>query len=159
MRSGKLLSTLRCAIVAIALASGPSLNAAGRITGLSDVAFGTINNLGVDSVRAQDVCAYSDSFLGLYRVTATGSGTGGAFTLQAGSRQLPYDVQWSGSEGRTSGSGLTAGVASGWFFSFANQTCTGGENASLIVVLRATDLQSATAGSYSGVLTIMLAPL
>ena len=49
-----------------------------RITGLSNVSFGTLGSLDVDHVRAQSVCAYTSARR--YSVRATGS-SNGAFSL------------------------------------------------------------------------------
>ena len=142
-------------------AAATPASAQARINKLSDVAFGTLTNFATDSVQAQSVCAYSLGLLGAYHVTATGSGSGGAFTLASSGSTLPYEVQWSASSGQTSGTSLTSGVAlTGQYSSALLSGCTLGAatTASLIVVIRATTLTTATAGSYSGVLTIILAP-
>lgn len=128
-----------------------------KVADLVDVSFGTINNLSVDNVSAQNVCAHSQS--DRYSVTATGSGSNNSFALSAGNSSLTYDVQWAGTAGRTTGTPLASGVSSVSFTTSSNQNCSGGATASLIIVLRATELQSATALAYSGTLTIMLAPL
>jgi hypothetical protein len=135
-----------------------------RITGLTDVNFGTINVF-ADTPIAQNVCVYS--VLGgtttrrPYSVRATGSGTGGAFTLASGARTLPYEVRWDDTRNQTTGTQLTAGVdSSGYVTGNVSQTCTAGanENASLIITITGTSLASATAGTYTGVLTILITP-
>jgi hypothetical protein len=128
-----------------------------RISGLSDVSFGTIGNLGVNQVRTQTVCAHAQ--VGTYSVTASGSGPGNSFRLSSGTRLLPYEVQWAGSAGQTSGTALTANLPSVGFPSDGNHQCNRGPTASLIIILRATNLQSATAGDYGGTLTLLLAPM
>lgn len=133
-----------------------------RVTDLADVAFGTIANFNSDLTNSQSICAYSSATNRRYSVTARGSGAGGAFTLASGSRTLAYEVQWSSSADQTSGTPLSPNVAltgqtsSAVFLSncFFNYTAT----ASLITILRASAVSSATAGSYSGTLTVMLAP-
>lgn len=132
-----------------------------RITKLTDVAFGAIANLTVDAVRSQSVCAFSNSATKGYNVRANGSGAGGAFTLASGIRTLVYEVQWNGTAGQSSGSSLTPNVARTGFVSIATASnCGSGpaNSGSLIVILRAADLSSATAGSYTGTLTLVLAP-
>ena len=150
------------ALLCCGAAAAPA-SAQARINKLSDIAFGTLSNFATDSVQAQSVCAYSLGLLGAYHVTATGSGTGGAFTLGNGAgATLAYEVQWSDSAGQTSGTGLTSGTAlTGQYSGALTSGCTllgPVTSASLIVVIRATALTSATAGSYNGVLTIILAP-
>lgn len=129
-----------------------------RISGLGDVAFGVINAT-TDQSTSQSVCAFST--VGGYSVVATGSGSGGAFTLTSGSATLPYDVLWSASAGQTGGTTLVAGTAVSGLTSLAtHQTCNSGPSASasLTIRIRSADLISARAGSYSGTLQITIAP-
>jgi spore coat protein U-like protein len=154
---------LVCALAAAVVALSPHAVAAQqvRINKLTNVAFGTIANLGVDASIAQSVCAYSTTATKGYNVRATGSGTGGAFTLLSGARTMVYEVQWNGSAGQTTGTSLTAGVAKTGFKSTATASgCTTGPltSASLVVILRAATLSNATAGTYNGTLTLILAP-
>ena len=150
----------------VALASaGPACAAASnvRISGLTNLSFNTVTDLTSDSSLAEDVCVYSTSPTNGYRVTATGSGTGGAFTLSpaSGSNTLAYEVQWKAQAGQTSGSQLTAGSPLvGQTSAASQQQCNSGPaaSASLIVILRAAALSSATTGSYSGSLTLLIAP-
>jgi hypothetical protein len=131
-----------------------------RITGLSDVSFGTISNLMVDAVQAQSICVYSNGTGNRYSVRADGSGSGGAFTLSNGITTLAYDVRWNSQAGQSNGTNLTSGVLLGSQTTSAqNQTCSNGPptTASLIVVLPATSLSSAGAGNYSGTLTLIVA--
>jgi len=150
------------ALLLIGGAAAAPASAQARINKLSDVAFGTLSNFATDSVQAQSVCAYSLGLLGAYHVTASGSGTGGAFTLGNGAgATLAYEVQWNDSAGQSSGTALTSGSAlTGQYSGALLSGCTLGAatTASLIVVIRATAMTTATAGSYSGVLTIILAP-
>jgi hypothetical protein len=143
-------------VVAAALAAAPAVAQQVQLTHLSDVAFGTISNLGVDQVQSQSVCAYSGLLGGRYSVSATGSGTGGAFTLASGSATMPYEVQWSGTAGQTSGTAMTPGAALTGQTMLLSCPVLGSSDASLILVLRALALSSATAGNYSGTLTIIL---
>lgn len=132
-----------------------------RITNISDVAFGTVANLSADAVQSQSLCLYSDTATNGYNVRATGSGAGGAFTLNSGSNALPFEVQWNSAPGQSSGTQLSANVAlSGQVSTATQQTCNTGpaSSASLIVVLRSAALSSAPAGSYSGSLTLLIGP-
>ena len=131
-----------------------------RITGLTDVSFGTINNLTVDAVQSQSICVFSNGSGQSYSIRADGSGSGGAFTLASGAATLAYGVRWNNQPGQSNGAALTAGVSLGGQTSNAqNQLCSNGPptTASLIVTLPAPSLSSATAGSYSGTLTIIVA--
>jgi hypothetical protein len=132
-----------------------------RITGLSDIAFGSIANLGTDAVRSQSLCLYSSSTTNGYNVTASGTGSGGAFELNSGGLSLPIEVQWSGSAGQSSGAQLSPNVPlTGQVSSATQQACSSGpaSSASLIVVLRSTALSRATAGTYSGSITLLVGP-
>lgn len=127
-----------------------------QITKLSDVAFGTITNVGVDQVQSQSVCAYSGVLGGRYTITASGSGSGGAFTLANGSATMPYEVQWATSAGQTSGTNLTSGTALTGQTMLLSCPLLASVNSSLIIILRGTTLSTARAGSYNGTLTVIL---
>ena len=150
------------ALAALLLAGAPAhaLSNKVRITKLTDVAFGTIPNLSVDAVRSQSVCLYSDTATAGYNVTATGSGTGGAFQL-SGPGSLAFVVQWSSSAGQSSGVQLAPNVPlTGQVSSATQQACANGPatSASLIVILRSSALSSAGAGTYNGTLTLLIGP-
>lgn len=143
----------------ISIASVSPASAKVRVSGLSDISFGTISNLTVDAVQAQSICVYSNGSGQSYSVRADGSGSGGAFTLANGITALAYNVRWNNQPGQSNGTALTAGALLGGQTTNAqNQTCTNGPptTASLIVTLPATALSSAIAGTYGGTLTIIV---
>ena len=156
-------SWLRC-IALLALVAPQALSAQSnnvRVTQLSDVAFGALANLGVDAVRTQSVCVFAHTANGGYRVTATGSAPNGAFALSSGATLLDYEVQWSPSAGQSTGSQLSPNAPlTGLISSATHQSCNNGpaSTASLILVLRSAALSSASAGSYSGTLTLLVGP-
>lgn len=158
------ISIVRLMLAVLALGLCPGLaNAASqvRISGLTDVAFGTLANFTPDTTKSQNICIYSSVSTHRYSVTATGSGTGGAFTLAAGTSTLAYEVQWAASSGQTTGSALTAGTPlTGQVANTTSSSCLTNTTptASLITILRASAAGSATAGSYSGTLTLLIAP-
>jgi hypothetical protein len=132
-----------------------------RISRLTDVLFGTITALETDRQLTRNVCVYSSAAGGRYSITARGNGTGNAFTIASGTQTLAYEVQWAQISGQTSGTALTTGVAlTGQTSAAINSGCTLAptRTATLIVILRGNSLASATAGSYSGVLTLVVAP-
>ena len=148
---------------AMMLTASPALAASSkvRITKLSDVAFGSIANLGVDSSQSQSVCLYSDTNTSGYNITATGAGPGGAFQLSSGPIALTYEVQWNSSSGQSSGIQLSPNVPlTGQTSTATQQTCNNGPptSASLIILFRSGVLSSARAGSYSGTLTLVVGP-
>lgn len=128
---------------------------------MSDVAFGTIANLSADAINSQSICVYSSSAGSGYNVTASGSGPSGAFQLLSGAQILPFEVQWSATSGQTSGIQLNPNVPLTGQASIASQqTCNSGpaSSASLVVILRSSALTSASAGTYSGTLTLLVGP-
>jgi hypothetical protein len=132
-----------------------------QLTGLTDVAF-TNQDPSSTASNAQNVCVWANTSTKGYNVTATGSGTSGAFTLANGAATVPYSVQWSASSGAAAGSALAAGTAlTGLVSTATSPTCSAGpaSSASLIVSLSSTNLQSMQAAtSYTGTLTLVVAP-
>ena len=139
-----------------------SVSTRAKITGLTNVSF-----VGQDPATAassaQSICVWSNTATKAYSITASGSGTGSAFTLTNGSATVPYLVEWAASSGATSGSALSAGSASGSLTSTAtNQNCASGPtaSASLIVKMTTNDLGTMVGGSsYTGTLTLLVSPL
>ena len=155
------VAVLAVTALALLLVASPALGASNkvRITDLSDVNFGVVANLGVDAIRNQSVCLYADTDTNGYNITASGTGSGGAFELSSGSRTMSYEVQWSSSSGQGSGTQLASNVPlSGQVSSATHQVCNNGPatSASLIILLRSNVLSSATAGAYNGTLTLVV---
>ena len=160
-RAAAALAAASLALVPFASAPASAASNKVRITKLTDVAFGSIANLSQDAVRSQSVCLFADTATNGYDITATGTGPGGAFELTSGAGALGYQVQWSSSAGQTSGAQLAPNVPlTGQVASATQQTCGTGPatSASLIVVLPATALSSAMAGTYNGTLTLVVGP-
>ncbi len=133
-----------------------------RISALSDLSFGIITNFAADSVRSESLCLYAKSPpLDQYRITASGSGPGGSFDLTSGSDNLPYEVQWSASAGQSVGvplmanQPLTAQQATASVDDCSKGAAT---TASLVVVVRSAAVSAASSGSYTGTLTLLVAP-
>jgi hypothetical protein len=139
-----------------------SVPARARISGLTDVAF-LLQDPNTPASNSQNVCVWSNTSTKGYTVTATGSGTSGAFTLANASLTVPYSVQWSATTGQTTGSALTTGTASATLVSTATQQlcATGPTNsASLIAGISTADLGAMQATTtYTGTLTLVVAPL
>jgi len=130
-----------------------------RVTGLTDVAFGSLTD--GDVVRAQNLCAFSSTSTKGYRVTASGSGSSGAFTLANGGSTLAYEVQWNKLTGQTAGTSLSPNVAlTGQTSAATQQQCNSGPatSASLILIVRGTSAGAAAGGNYSGTLTLLIGP-
>ena len=102
-----LAATIIAALPSVAMAATPGLlglastgsiiisvtkSLQAQITGLTDM---TLSNwvIGQGAVTLHsDVCIYSST--GSYKVTATGNGLAGAFSIASGSNVLPYSVKW-----------------------------------------------------------------
>lgn len=131
-----------------------------QISGLTDVVFGTVDPASAAS-SAENVCVWSNTSGKGYTVTASGNGASNAFTLSDGTNALPYSVEWAASSGQSSGTALVSGSALGGLSSTAtNPTCSAGPaaTASLVVKMSAANLQAAVASSYTGTLTLLVAP-
>jgi hypothetical protein len=115
---------------------------------------------------SEDVCVYSTRPSGGYTVLATGSGSGGAFTLANGTSSLAYGVTWNdGGVGSLSSTGetLTANTISNPQINAAttSSTCNGntpGPTARLIIGITNAAMSSAPSGSYVGTLTLLITP-
>lgn len=133
-----------------------------QITGLSDISF-TNADPTTNASSAQNSCVWSNTATRGYSITASGSGTAGAFTLTSGAlAPVPYSVQWAASSGQTSGTALATGTALTGLTSTATRpTCSSGPatSSSLVVSIAATDLQDMVASaSYTGTLTLLVTP-
>lgn len=133
-----------------------------QLTALSDISF-TNADPSTNATSSQNLCAWSNTATKAYSITATGSGTGGAFTLASGAlTPIPYSVQWNQSSGQSSGTSLVAATALGSLVSTATKpTCSSGPSttSSLIVTISASDLQDMVAAtSYTGTLTLLMTP-
>ena len=133
-----------------------------QITGLSDISF-TNADPTTTATSAQSNCVWSNTATKGYSITASGSGTAGAFTLTSGAlAPVPYSVQWAATSGQTSGSALATGTALTGLTSTATRpTCNAGPatSSSLVVSIAATDLQDMVASaSYTGTLTLLVTP-
>lgn len=129
-----------------------------RISDIADLALGTFNGVS-DLVQSDSVCVYKNSGL-LYGITASGNGAAGAFTLSDGTRTVPYSVTWQDNVGTvTLASGVQANARGNAVTT--SSTCNSGasNNATFTVrVLKADLLNAMQAGTYTGVLTLMVAP-
>ncbi len=110
-----------------------------------------------DLTTTESVCVWSNANGGHYNITATGSGGSGAFEITGGSGTLPYSVDWTGGGAATA---LTTGtLAAGMTGANHGVDClTGGNTATLDVTIAAANMSGAVAGSYTGTLTLLVAP-
>lgn len=130
-----------------------------EISGLTDVSL-LNQDPTVNAVSTQNVCVWSNTSTHGYNITASGSGTSGAFTLSGGSSTVPYSVNWTDAKG-TSSNLLAATNVPGFKSTATNPTCSSGPAGAeaLKVTVLAADLQSMQAATiYTGTLTLVVAP-
>lgn len=129
-----------------------------RVSNLGDIALGNFNGGAGDLTGADSFCVYRNG-AGNYNINMTGSGTANAFTLtDSGANTLPYSVDFvnGSATAMTTGASLTGQTGA----NTTSDTCGGGanDNVSVNVTVANADLASAPAGTYSGTLTIVVAP-
>ncbi|GGE95812.1 hypothetical protein [Sphingomonas prati] len=154
-------AALACALLLIGLSwSGTGSAQQVRISRLTDYTF-TITNVSQNISLSRNACISATSLTGRYGIRATGGGTAGAFTLAGPAAVMAYDVQWNDRADQTSGTALVPGVARSGLTTSGlglNLGCAlGNDSASLILTLRSGDLSRATAGAYTGTLTLLIA--
>ena len=129
-----------------------------RVSAVDDLDLGSWSGSG-DLTQADNVCVWTTT--GGYNITATGDGgTGSDFALNNGTQDLAYSVKWGDSAGAAT-DGLTSGSPLGGQVSGANSTdCNSGTSltATVEVEILGADLSSADSGTYTGVLTLVIAP-
>ena len=152
---------LPCAVTC-ALAAAPASAQKANISGVTDLTFSSVSFTSPSTTMSEDICVYSSSFPEKYQITASGSGNGGSFTLASGTDTLAYQVAWSSSPGQTSGgTTLSAGVPlTGQTSSASQKTCNSGPatSASLIITIPYSAVDAATAGNYTGTLSLTVIP-
>lgn len=128
-----------------------------QITQVDDINLGTFD--GVNDINAVDtLCVYRNSG-GAYGVTVTGSGNGGAFTVENSGSVIPFSVTWNDGNGAqpVSPGNLIGGLGNSYV---GDSSCAGGanNNAILGVQVLANDILGAatTTGTHTGILTIMV---
>lgn len=132
-----------------------------RITGMQDIAFGTFTHAG-DFNDDYPTCVYTNTLSAQYGVTASGDGTGSAFTLTNGTDTVPYRVFWNNAEGTTVGEGEILTTVKRDNVTNSNQVSsdctTGGNTSNLHVSIAEANMIGVTNGTYSGTLTITIDP-
>lgn len=131
-----------------------------RITGMENINFGKYSGTG-NLASAVDICIWTNQSAGNYRVTASGNGQDGVFTLSNGSGGvLPYGVRWNTSIGTSGNFVLNAGVITSALSgaNTASSNCGGGRNANFQVTIEQEQLLARRPGIYTGVLTFVVAP-
>lgn len=131
-----------------------------RVRGTVDHAFGTYSGSG--NLTANEMVNvsmnYGDSSR-KYSITGSGSGGGGAFTVSDGGLlTLAYTVGYVASAATSGHASMTAGTAltgrGGGVKPLSDTT----DNGNYLITFSSTDLQAADAASYTGTLSLLVAP-
>ena len=141
------------------LAISLTVNNEVRINQLADITLPDFS--GSDVSDTSVACVYRNGLSGDYSITATGSGTGNAFTLTDTTDTVAYDVEFDDRSG-SGFSGLASGVASNRTNAeSADNSCAGvgGSNADIRVTVTAANAASLPASTYTGTLTLVVAPI
>lgn len=146
-------------LVLVAVAAPPARAQQVIVNGLDDVDLGTWPGFG-SMVASMDHClGIGNGANDRGRLTITGSGIGGAFTLSGGvgTTPLPFTVDYNprGAGWRA----VTAGVAlTNLRGTRATNCVAGAQGSQLRVTIAESDIAAARAATYSGVLTLVVAP-
>ncbi|HEY9033720.1 MAG TPA: hypothetical protein VIN71_07280 [Pseudomonadales bacterium] len=134
-----------------------TINSLVQISGLNDFLFPFYLGSG-DLSLSDSFCIYRNG-AGTYQVTLSGSGAGGAFVINNGIQDMPYQVTYDDGTGAVAVTANTPLTNRQNIFN-ANLSCDGGinNNATLALTLLQADLINASQGNYTGILTIMVAP-
>ncbi|WP_196138741.1 hypothetical protein [Aliikangiella sp. G2MR2-5] len=132
-----------------------------QINNLNDIALGTFNGGTADLNGSDSFCIYRNGGTG-YNVTMSGSGTGGAFELAGGGNTLNYSVSFENLDAGSAAVAMTAGSTLNGVTGANNTDNTCGsaaaDNAQVNVNVANADLAAVPPGSYTGTLTILVAP-
>jgi hypothetical protein len=136
-----------------------------QVSGMSDLTLSSYKLGDGDQRLSTTVCVYSSTAYGGYRVFVTGDGVGGAYTLSnGGSNTLAYSVIWnSGGAGGlgTTGDLLTyLGDLNVDNASTTSFDCNANANptAQLNIEFTQANLDAAPAGTYTGLITVLVTP-
>ena len=130
-----------------------------RISGMTDI---NLNFSGTDVTGNTSVCIYRNT-AATYEITATGSGTAGAFELSNGTDTVDYTVAYDDFTSATPVVPLTTGnTVTRDGADQTDDTCTGllstGPTGDISVTVNASDAAALPAATYSGTLFLMVAP-
>lgn len=130
-----------------------------QITNIANI---TVNPYGGSGGIAQDddVCIYSNDAGNTpprYKVTASGSGAASAFTITNGAQTIAYTVEWNNATGEGNNNLVTT-VQSAAFSPATNTYPCAANNANFQVLATHNNVMSVPAGTYTGTLTLVIAP-
>ncbi|MEO1576247.1 MAG: hypothetical protein AAFU65_14975 [Pseudomonadota bacterium] len=126
-----------------------------RISNLTDINLGVF--AGADAIGSTDACVYRNG-TGFYRITASGSGAGGAFSLTDGTNSVGYSVEFDDGTGAVAMAASTPMVGRTGADPASATCATTGNNATVTTTVTAADGAALPAGTYTGTLTLLVAP-
>lgn len=127
-----------------------------RISGLDPIDLGAFD--GVSNRQGEDdFCVYSNGLTGRYTVTGYGQGGNAEFQVASGAGTLPVQVEYDDGTGFVT---MAPGaVAQKQNADGVSLDCIGGSNAHLRTTVEAAALRNAPAGTYTGEITLIVAPI
>lgn len=137
-----------------------TINELVRISGLSDVAFGTYGGTGILQDN-QNICVYTNDAAADYKITLDNPNNSGTFELADGTNKIAYSVLFNDAAGTTGQTAVTAGsalTAQSGANTSSIDCSVGGDSANVEVSIAEGDLQAAPIGSYTGTLQLVLEP-
>ena len=157
IKEGKHKDETEVFLVKVTLAASPEV----QISHLGSIVFGSfITGAGSLSVN-EPFCIYSESTNGAYRlsVSSDSQDVAGNFYMEDSiiDEKIPLSVLFSASGSGAGTISMTSNYVTGMGNS-DNADCNGGDNATLTFTIDDFDLQGASSGSYSELLTIFVEP-
>ncbi len=126
-----------------------------QISNLTDINLGAF--AGVDLTGSSPACIYRNGPATTYQITGTGSGAANAFTLTDGTNTVPYTVNYtddSVTSAMTTGTALLGQDGADDDTGCANT----GDNGTIAVTVTAANAAALPASTYTGTLTLVVAP-
>lgn len=130
-----------------------------RARNFANFAFG--NYVGSGDLNGNDNLRISTNYgtaTRTYRVTASGSGAGSAFSITNGTTPLIYNAYFNDATGVVGRVALTATVPLTTQGNASKPLSSNTNNANLSIEILQANLQSVDSGAYTGVITLVFAP-
>ena len=131
-----------------------------RISNVADFTFASYSGSGVLAANRNLRIStnYGTAATRRYRITATGSGTGGNFRVTNGTTTLTYTTRWRDAAVTTGSVNLTRGVALTNRQNASKPLSSATLNANVQIQFTQAALLAVDAGLYTGTLTLLIAP-
>ncbi|MGE0754246.1 MAG: hypothetical protein AB7L92_03700 [Alphaproteobacteria bacterium] len=150
-----------CALLCCFLPMQVFAAAAMRITSIDDFNLGSWG-IGDPAISEySDICIYGLNIPALTSYAITISSTPSGYRLQSGANFIAYGLHWEDNVLGGLGTQLTDGVKldGQTNLNILSQTCAiGGPNARLTIQITQAEMTAALAGTYAGVITLLLSP-